>query len=138
MEEPLYDLRIYYCVNSRDAGHPQGDCSRRGAQDLQNHLVERLKQLPESCRVRVSSSGCLNRCQSGPALVIYPQGVWYRYRSQADINEIVQRHLLGGEQVQRLLISAADPTPGGKDPPRQKPSVGGGRRNRGYNKDRLA
>ena len=54
--------------------------------------------------VRINSAGCLNRCECGPVIVIYPEGVWYNYVDQEDIDEIVSEHLLKGNVVERLLI----------------------------------
>ncbi|MBF0160801.1 MAG: (2Fe-2S) ferredoxin domain-containing protein [Magnetococcales bacterium] len=114
-EQPLYDVRIFCCVNSRDADHPRGSCSRQGAIDLHGYLAARLQHWPELVgRVRVNASGCLNRCEWGPVLVIHPPGVWYRYRTQADLDEIIQSHLAGGAVVQRLLLSAATAASGDK------------------------
>jgi (2Fe-2S) ferredoxin len=53
---------------------------------------------------RVSKSGCLGRCKMGPCLVIYPDEVWYSYTDFADMDEIIDSHLLGGRIVERLLI----------------------------------
>jgi (2Fe-2S) ferredoxin len=55
-------------------------------------------------RVRVNASGCLDRCELGPTMVIYPEGVWYRYESRADVDEIVETHLIHGGRVERLLL----------------------------------
>jgi len=54
--------------------------------------------------IRVNKSGCLGRCAEGPILVIYPEGVWYTYHTEADIDEILERHVIKGEKVERLLI----------------------------------
>ena len=54
--------------------------------------------------VRFNAAGCLDRCEFGPNLVIYPEGVWYRYESQEDIDEILQTHLVEGGRVTRLML----------------------------------
>ena len=54
--------------------------------------------------IRINLSGCLNMCEYGPAMVIYPEGVWYRYENEFDIKEIFDKHVLRGEHVMRLLI----------------------------------
>ena len=110
-EEPLYDMRIFCCVNSRDTDHPRPSCSQRGAVDLQGYFAAQVQQSPDVLgRIRVNTSGCLNRCELGPTLVIYPQGVWYCYRTQADLDEILQSHVIGGVLVQRLLLTTTAPT----------------------------
>ena len=55
-------------------------------------------------RVRANLAGCLNQCQFGPTMVIYPEGVWYTYKNEDDIDEILTRHVIGGERVERLLL----------------------------------
>lgn len=55
-------------------------------------------------RTRVNAAKCLDRCELGPTMVIYPEGVWYTYRSEADIDEILQTHVIGGGRVERLML----------------------------------
>ena len=55
-------------------------------------------------KVRVNNAGCLDRCEEGPCLVIYPQGVWYTYVDQEDIDEIIDSHLVKGQIVNRLRL----------------------------------
>ncbi|MBF0184660.1 MAG: (2Fe-2S) ferredoxin domain-containing protein [Magnetococcales bacterium] len=100
----FYDIHIFCCVNQRVAGHPRGDCASRGSIDLHAYLKERVKSLAGLGRVRVNQAGCLDRCELGPVLVIYPQGTWYHYRSRDDIDEIVSRHLQEGQLVTRLVL----------------------------------
>ena len=56
-------------------------------------------------RVRVNIAGCLDRCQEGPTVVVYPEGVWYRIATREDVDELIERHLVGGEPVERLRIA---------------------------------
>ena len=55
-------------------------------------------------RVRINRAGCLSLCERGPTMVIYPEGIWYTYSSEEDIEEILRRHLIRGERVERLLL----------------------------------
>jgi (2Fe-2S) ferredoxin len=61
--------------------------------------------------IRVNTAGCLDRCEFGPAVVIYPEGVWYRAGSVADIEEILQTHVVGGGRVPRLMLTDKDVPP---------------------------
>ena len=61
--------------------------------------------------VRVNMAGCLDRCEFGPTMVIYPEGVWYRPTSPADIDEILETHLQRGGRVRRLLLTERDVPP---------------------------
>lgn len=54
--------------------------------------------------VRINHAGCLNLCEHGPAMVIYPEGVWYRYETEADVEEILTQHVRLGRRVERLLL----------------------------------
>ena len=56
-------------------------------------------------KVRVNKAGCLDACQYGPAMVVYPDEVWYSYANENDVREIVESHLGRGEVVERLLLS---------------------------------
>lgn len=55
-------------------------------------------------KTRVNAAKCLDRCELGPTMVIYPEGVWYTYRSEADIDEILRTHVIGGGRVERLML----------------------------------
>ena len=55
-------------------------------------------------KIRVNSAGCMDRCDEGPVLVVYPDGVWYTYVDKHDIDEIIEEHLLHGRVVTRLKI----------------------------------
>jgi (2Fe-2S) ferredoxin len=64
----------------------------------------KAKGLAGEGRVRVNTAGCLDRCEEGPCVVVYPEGVWYTYVDKADIDEIVEEHLVNGRVVERLRI----------------------------------
>jgi len=57
--------------------------------------------------VRINTAGCLDRCAKGPAMVIYPQAAWYTWVDAEDLDEIIDRHLIAGERVERLLLDVA-------------------------------
>ena len=67
-------------------------------------MKARAKKMDLKTRVRINRSGCLDRCELGPTMVIYPEGVWYTYRTREDIDEILDRHIVRGERVERLLL----------------------------------
>jgi (2Fe-2S) ferredoxin len=54
--------------------------------------------------VRANKAGCLDHCALGPSVVIYPEGVWYSVKTESDVTEIMERHVLNGEVVTRLLM----------------------------------
>jgi (2Fe-2S) ferredoxin len=99
-----YKHHVFFCLNKRDP--PEKCCADAGAADLQKHAKDRVKALGISGEggVRVNKAGCLDRCEEGPCVVVYPDNVWYTYVDSADIDEIVDRHLVNGEIVERLRI----------------------------------
>jgi (2Fe-2S) ferredoxin len=73
---------------------------------MRDHAKQRSKALgiAGAGGVRINTAGCLDRCEEGPVLVVYPDDVWYSYVDQADIDEIIDEHLLNGRIVERLVI----------------------------------
>ena len=55
--------------------------------------------------IRVNNAGCLERCELGPAMVVYPEGIWYHYENTSDIDEILENHIVQGHPVERLLLN---------------------------------
>lgn len=102
---PYFARHIFFCCNQRDEAD-RASCENHGAMELRDYCKKRVKKLglAGEGRVRVNMAGCLDRCEQGPVAVVYPEGVWYRYESKADIDEIVERHLEGGTPVARLRI----------------------------------
>ena len=104
-EELYYKAHAFCCTNERPPGHERGCCKEKGAEKLRNYMKARVKEL-EIEGVRVNVSGCLDRCELGPVMVIYPEGVWYTYSSPADVDEIIATHLQKGGRVERLRLPA--------------------------------
>lgn len=105
MTDPLYyQQHVFFCTNQRDDG--SACCADRGAEAAQRHAKRRIKDmdLNGEGKIRINKAGCLDRCDEGPVLVVYPQGTWYTYVDTHDIDEIIDVHLLGGKIVERLKI----------------------------------
>ena len=100
-----YRQHIFFCTNRKADGRKC--CNDAEAKEICAYAKSRLKAagLAGKNGVRVSSSGCMGRCSVGPALVIYPEQVWYTYKSEADIDEILVSHIENGQTVNRLLLS---------------------------------
>ena len=99
----VFQIHAFGCMQARPPGHPRGSCAERGAKAL----VERLQMRVDRERlagVAVTMTGCMGFCQAGPLMVVYPQGLWYAPRNEADIDEIVDSHFKGGKPVERLVI----------------------------------
>lgn len=100
---PFFRAHIFCCTNQRAAGHERGCCMEKGAEKLRNYMKKRAKEMGLS-DVRVNNAGCLDRCELGPCIVIYPEGVWYSPKTEADMDEILTVHLQQGGRVERLMI----------------------------------
>ena len=100
----FYAAHIFVCLNERPADHPRGCCLAKGSAELRDYMKKAVKAagVPSA---RVNVAGCLERCELGPVMVIYPDDVWYHYTCEADIDEIIQTHLLGGGRVERLMLT---------------------------------
>lgn len=115
--DPYYACHVFCCTNRRVKGHRRGCCAEKGSVELRNYLKQRAKE-EGLVDTRINSSGCLDRCELGPTLVIYPEGVWYGYSSREDLDEILERHLKRGERVARLMLRPE------QRPPDQEPKAG--------------
>lgn len=100
---PYYRCHVFCCTNTRPDGEPRGSCSRRGSIPLREYMKARAKELGLK-DVRINTAGCLDRCELGPSMVIYPDGTWYHYETRADVDEILETHVIGGGRVHRLLM----------------------------------
>jgi (2Fe-2S) ferredoxin len=108
--KPYYEAHVFCCTNRRPAGHPRGCCADKGSEELRDYMKGRAKDLGLK-KVRINISGCLDRCELGPTVVIYPEGVWYSVASKADVDEVLQTHLIEGGRVKRLMLRSEDRLP---------------------------
>ena len=108
-EDPAlyYRVHVFCCVNERPADHPRGCCLAKGSQELRDYMKARAKE-HKLRQVRINASGCLDRCELGPTMVIYPEGVWYGYRTKEDVDEILETHVVKGGRVERLMLQPSD------------------------------
>ena len=103
-DPPLYfDAHLFVCCNRRPDGHKRGSCAAKGSEKLRDYMKARAKEMGLE-RVRVNMSGCLDRCELGPCMVIYPDGIWYRIESPADVDAILEQHVRDGQRVDRLML----------------------------------
>jgi (2Fe-2S) ferredoxin len=99
-----YQRHVFFCCNQRDG--ERASCAPKGASELRDHAKKRVKELglAGEGKVRINQSGCLDRCEEGPVMVVYPEAVWYTYVDRADIDEIIDEHVIHGRVVDRLKI----------------------------------
>jgi len=101
-----YKNHVFFCTNQRDDGRQC--CAQFNAQKMRDYMKKRSKELGlvRSGEVRVNTAGCLNRCEFGPVIVIYPDETWYTFIDEEDIDEIIEEHLVKGNKIERLLIDS--------------------------------
>jgi len=99
-----FQRHVFFCCNRRDP--PEKCCADAGAAEMQKYAKDRVKALGLSGpgHVRINKAGCLDRCEEGPVIVVYPEAVCYTYVDRADVDEIIDRHVVNGEVVERLRI----------------------------------
>jgi (2Fe-2S) ferredoxin len=101
--EDYFRKHLFCCTNRRPDGHKKGCCATKGGEDLRNYMKKRTKELGMR-DVRINGAGCLDRCEEGPVVVIYPEGIWYSPKTEADCDEILEKHMRDDKIVDRLRI----------------------------------
>ena len=99
-----YARHAFFCTNKKSTG--KKCCHNANAEQMREYAKGLVKRqgMHGTSQVRVSASGCLGRCSEGPCVVVYPEAVWYTYQTPQDVEEIVEKHLLQGTIVDRLLL----------------------------------
>ena len=89
-----FDKHVFVCENKRDSGHPRECCYNKSKENIKTLFKKELENYARK-NIRVNSAGCLDFCEQGPTIVIYPEGVWYSVvNPEKDIPEIVKEHLI--------------------------------------------
>ena len=100
----FYTKHVFVCCNQR--AQAQACDNHTTASGLLSYMKQRIKTLglAGQGKYRINKAGCLGRCDEGPALVVYPEGIWYTFIDEHDIDEIIDEHILKGRIVERLKI----------------------------------
>lgn len=106
----LYDPHIFFCLEENETAPGRVCCGAKGAGDLFAHMRMFAKQNGVT-GIRVNRASCLDRCELGPIMVVYPEGIWYAVRTKEDVEEIVRTHIIEGRRVERLMVRAGDAAP---------------------------
>jgi (2Fe-2S) ferredoxin len=102
---PKFEKHIFVCGNQRPAGHPRGSCDPEAKGELQVKFKQTLAARGIlGTSVRANKSGCLEQCEHGPTVVVYPDAVWYGRVTPGDVEEIIEAHIVGGKPVARLVL----------------------------------
>jgi len=106
---PPFEKHIFICLNERTADNPKGCCLARGSKKIREKFKEEIKKRGLKGKVRANASGCLDHCEHGPTVVIYPEGTWYHVETAQDVMDIMDQHIEGKKIVERLAIYPQKP-----------------------------
>ena len=95
---------IFVCLNERPKGDPRGCCAALGSVGLHAFFKKEVERLGLKGIVRANKAGCLDQCELGPTIVIYPQGIWYGRVRREDVDRIVEQTVVNGQIIEELLI----------------------------------
>lgn len=101
-----YERHVFFCVNDRGPDADRPSCNRCGSARVREYAKKKIKELGMAGegKVRINQAGCMDRCEQGPVCVVYPEGTWYTYVDEIDVDDIIESHLLNGKPVERLKI----------------------------------
>lgn len=101
---PKFTKHIFVCCNQRAPGHTRGCCDCDGSEQLRNLFKQEVKRRGLTPEVRANKAGCLDQCELGPVVVIYPEGIWYGNVEPEDVSRIIETSVEGDGVLHDLLI----------------------------------
>ena len=99
-----FEKHIFVCENKRPDGHPKGCCADKNGVEIRALFKKRLKELGLSSSIRANAAGCLDACEHGATVVVYPEQIWYGGVTLDDVEQIIEEHLVNNKPVERLKI----------------------------------
>ncbi|RZP31168.1 (2Fe-2S) ferredoxin domain-containing protein [bacterium] len=100
-----YNKHIFICVNDRGSDNQRQSCAKCGGMDIRMKFVKLINKHGLKGTVRANKSGCLDVCELGPAIVIYPDEIWYTNVQLDDVDEIFQSNIINHKPVKRLVAN---------------------------------
>ena len=101
---PGFQRHVFVCINERPADNPKGCCKAKNGEAVRDKLKAELAARGLAKIIRANNAGCLDQCAAGVTVVVYPEQVWYGHVTVDDVVELVEKHLIGGEAVTRLML----------------------------------
>lgn len=101
----LFEHHVFICTNERDESAARPSCLPLGSKKLKSAFKDAIKDAGLKHKVRANESACLDQCEHGPVVVVYPEAVWYGKVHPKDVEKIVSEHLVGGRPVARLRLA---------------------------------
>lgn len=84
-----YLCHIFICSNVRENNPENPGCGTKGSGALKEKLKEAVAARGWKGKVRVSTSGCMGLCGTGPNVVLYPQGIHFSGVTETDLPAIM-------------------------------------------------
>ncbi|TCK73749.1 (2Fe-2S) ferredoxin domain-containing protein [Acidipila rosea] len=99
-----FEHHVFVCTNVREPGSARPSCTSDGKGPLHTLFKDEIRDAGIKATVRANKAGCLDQCEHGPTVVVYPEAVWYGFVQPGDVVEIVREHLVNGRPVERLML----------------------------------
>lgn len=103
---PRPTRHVFVCTQQRPPGHPRGSCAAQGSTAVLQAFWAELQKRQAYDQVAITYSGCLGPCEGGANVLVYPEAVLYQKVTTEDVVEIFDRHLIGGQPVERSKASS--------------------------------
>jgi (2Fe-2S) ferredoxin len=97
---------MFKCEQSAPPGMPKPSCVTPETQDLFQYLAQKLMKEGIMGTVQPIRTSCLNRCSSGPVMLVEPGHVMYAGLTKEKIDRIVDEHIIGGNIVSEYVIDS--------------------------------
>jgi (2Fe-2S) ferredoxin len=97
-----FEKHIFICTNQKAEG--KACCGETNGMELVQKFRDILGEKGLKGKVRAQKSGCLDACNSGPSLVIYPEGTYYGHVKPQDVERIINEHVIGGKVIEELEL----------------------------------
>ena len=101
---PKPRIQILVCVNERPSGARKPSCGPRGALEVYRRFKDGVRARGIRDHVMVVRTGCLKHCSQGITVNLWPLNLWYRQVTLDDVDEILDRSVIAGEQIERLRM----------------------------------
>ncbi len=92
----VFEKHVFVCVSGKT-------CPKEGSEEICSAMRQEIAALGLKKQIRINKSGCFDQCGNGVVMVVYPERTWYAHVKPGDVKEIVEKHLVGGQPLQRLL-----------------------------------
>ena len=103
---PRPEKHVFVCTQTRPQGHPRGSCANSGCAEIMNEFLNEIQGRNLFEKIALTNTGCMGPCMMGPSVLVYPEGIMYGKLKNDDVKTIIDQHLLGGEPVASLMVSA--------------------------------